>query len=171
MIFDRIKARKRELQERLGDWMEEDGKLVIPCMRMTKTAKLPTRGSREAAGLDLYADLMGPMSILPGETKNISSGIAVEIPEGYFGGVFCRSGLATKRGLRLPNCVGIIDSDYRGPIGVALHNDSYERRVVLPGERVAQLIILPYPEIRLVDVAALSTTERGEKGFGSTGRR
>lgn len=167
MIFDRIKARKRELQERL----EEDGKLVIPCMRMTKTAKLPTRGSREAAGLDLYADLMGPMSILPGETKNISSGIAVEIPEGYFGGVFCRSGLATKRGLRLPNCVGIIDSDYRGPIGVALHNDSYERRVVLPGERVAQLIILPYPEIKLVDVAALSTTERGEKGFGSTGRR
>lgn len=76
MIFDRIKARKRELQERL----EEDGKLVIPCIRM-KTAKLPTRGSREAAGLDLYADLMEPMSILPGETKNISSGIAVEIPE------------------------------------------------------------------------------------------
>ena len=166
MIFDRIKARKRELQERL----EEDGKLVIPCIRM-KTAKLPTRGSREAAGLDLYADLMEPMSILPGETKNISSGIAVEIPEGYFGGVFCRSGLATNRGLRLPNCVGIIDSDYRGPIGVALHNDSHERKVVLPGERVAQLIILPYPEIKFVEVAALSTTERGERGFGSTGRR
>lgn len=108
---------------------------------------------------------------MPGETVFISTGISVEIPDGYFGAVFARSGLACKAGLRPANCVGVIDSDYRGEIKVALHNDSEFVRVVRRDERVAQLVILPYEQVEFEEVYALNETTRGGGGFGSTGEQ
>ena len=99
----------------------------------------------------------------------IGTGIAVEIPEGYFGAIFARSGLATKRGLRPANCVGVVDADYRGELIVALHNDTDLVQEVAEGERVAQLAIIPYLPVNFVEVDDLSSTDRGEGGFGSTG--
>lgn len=99
----------------------------------------------------------------------IGTGIAVEIPEGYFGAIFARSGLATKRGLRPANCVGVVDADYRGELIVALHNDTDFAQEVAEGERIAQLAIIPHLSVRFVEVDDLSSTERGEGGFGSTG--
>ena len=106
---------------------------------------------------------------VPGTTMKIGTGIAAEIPEGYFGAVFARSGLATKKGLRPANCVGVIDSDYRGEIIVALHNDSKEPQTIQAYERIAQIVILPYLDVSFEIVDELSDTERGEGGFGSTG--
>lgn len=102
-------------------------------------------------------------------TVKIGTGIAVEIPNGYFGAVFARSGLATKEGLRPANAVGVCDSDYRGEYIVALHNDSDTPRTVTPGERIAQLVIMPYLQVDFEEVNELSDTVRGEGGFGSTG--
>ena len=130
-------------------------------------AKEPTYGSDEAAGADLYA--AESAVIEPGDVRMIDTGIAVEIPENHFGGIFPRSGLATKRGLRLANCVGVIDSDYRGSIKVALFNDSDRIQEIEVGERIAQIIIIPYIRTHYVEVKDLSTTIRGEGGFGSTG--
>ena len=110
------------------------------------------------------------MVILPHTTLKINTNIAVEIPDGYFGGIYARSGIATKRGLRPANCVGVIDSDYRGNIVVALHNDSDESQIVEPDERIAQLIVQPYLNVELKEVDSLSNTERGHGGFGSTGK-
>lgn len=131
----------------------------------------PTRGSDQAAGYDLCAYLGGfdECEIKPGTTMKIGTGIAAEIPEGYFGAVFARSGLATKKGLRPANCVGVIDSDYRGEIIVALHNDTGSPQTIQAYERVAQLVILPYLNVSFTEVNELSDTERGEGGFGSTG--
>ena len=109
------------------------------------------------------------MIITPHTTVKIGTGIAVEIPNGYFGAVFARSGLATKEGLRPANAVGVVDSDYRGECIVALHNDSDTPRTVTPGERVAQLVIMPYLKINFKEVDELSNTTRGKGGFGSTG--
>lgn len=132
---------------------------------------VPTRGSEQAAGYDLYAHLgrFEECEIKPGTTMKIGTGIAAEIPEGYFGAVFARSGLAAKKGLRPANCVGVIDSDYRGEIIVALHNDSKEPQTIQAYERIAQLVILPYLDVSFEIVNELSDTERGEGGFGSTG--
>lgn len=143
--------------------------MIINIKRLTKTAILPTRGSASAAGYDLYADIE-ETRIQPGETTKIPIGISVEIPEGYFGGIFARSGLSTKEGLRPANCVGVIDSDYRGPIMVALHNDSNEERVITPQEKIAQLVIMPYLSVTFNEVEELSETVRGAGGFGSTGK-
>jgi len=99
----------------------------------------------------------------------IGTGIAMEIPEGYFGAIFARSGLATKRGLRPANCVGVVDSDYRGEIIVALHNDTEFPQEVSEGERIAQIVIIPYLPVDFTEVDNLSSTVRGEGGFGSTG--
>ena len=101
----------------------------------------------------------------------VSTEIAIEIPFGNFGGIFARSGLASKQGLRPANCVGVIDSDYRGPVKVALHNDSNETREVEKGERIAQLVIIPYLPVSINVVDELSNTERGNGGFGSTGEK
>lgn len=136
---------------------------------LSNKAKLPTRGSAEAAGRDLYAaeDVIIP----PHNTAKISTDIAIEIPQGYWGGVFARSGLATKQGLRPANCVGVIDSDYRGPVIVALHNDTDETKEVMIGDRIAQLIILPVCDFggwEIVD--ELSDTDRGDGGFGHSGK-
>lgn len=140
---------------------------------MRKDATIPTRGSKSAAGYDLYAcnDGKGMVYIYPGETEKINTGLAVAIPDGYFGAIYARSGLASKKGLRPANCVGVIDSDYRGEIAVALHNDSNTFKTVEHGERIAQLVIQKYEEIDGFEVTdELDETERGEGGFGSTGK-
>lgn len=137
--------------------------------KLTPTAVTPTRGSNFAAGYDLYADSAEPIFIAPHSTEKISTGIAVELPRGTFGGVFARSGLATKQGLRPSNCVGVVDSDYRGDVIVALHNDTDTIRTISPYERIAQFIVIPYLTLELKEVEELTDTLRGEKGFGSTG--
>lgn len=136
---------------------------------LTNTATIPTRGSEYAAGYDLYADIPSELLIFENECTLIGTGISVEIPKGYFGALFARSGLATKQGLRPANCVGVIDSDYRGEVKVALFNDSTSSRTIKPQERIAQLVILPYANVELEVVDELTDTVRGEGGFGSTG--
>lgn len=132
-------------------------------------AKVPQRSTSSAAGFDLYSN--EDATILAGATHVIHTGIIMEIPDGYFGGIYARSGLATKEGLRPANCVGVIDSDYRGEICVALHNDSSSTKHVSAGERIAQLIIQSYaaPTFDVVKSVNINSTERGINGFGSTG--
>lgn len=133
-------------------------------------AKMPTNGSQYAAGYDLYAAIKEPVTIYPGTCEKIGTGLAMEIPIGYFGAIFARSGLATKQGLRPANCVGVVDSDYRGEVIVALHNDSNEARQVQPDERIAQLVLIPYGVVEKFEVVDdLEDTDRGAGGFGSTG--
>ncbi|MBE5915468.1 MAG: dUTP diphosphatase [Pseudobutyrivibrio ruminis] len=142
----------------------------INILRMTDSAKLPERGSASAAGYDLFADVSQDVTIAPHETKMIGTGLAMEIPEGYFGGIFARSGLSAKEGLRPANCVGVVDSDYRGEIKVALHNDGEVPRVVTSAQKIAQLVVVPFLSIGFTEVSELSDTVRGEGGFGSTGK-
>lgn len=142
----------------------------VKVKKLTETSKLPTRGSVFSAGFDLYADNNVDITIHPHETRKIGTGLALEIPDGYYGAIFARSGLATKEGLRPANCVGICDSDYRGEYIVAVHNDSNEDRIIEPKERIAQLIVMQYPHITFEEVDELSDTSRGEGGFGSTGK-
>ena len=132
-------------------------------------AKLPAYGSPDAAGADLYALTAGPVTIAPGQTVLIHTGLALAIPQGYVGLVCARSGLATKEGLAPANKVGVIDADYRGELMVALHNHSGEDRVVEDGQRVAQLVVVPYLTARFTPAEELDDTARGEGGFGSTG--
>lgn len=133
-------------------------------------AKLPTYGSEEAAGADLYACLDGETVIEPGKTAFIPTGIAMEVPKGCAGLIYARSGMACKRGLAPANKVGVVDSDYRGEIVVALHNHSNEAQTVSPGERVAQMVITPVLTPAYMMVEDLTETDRGNGGFGSTGR-
>ena len=139
--------------------------------RLLEDAIVPTRGSDYAAGYDLYACLSSSsISIQPHTTLMVDTGWAMEIPEFTFGAIFARSGLAAKQGLRPANCVGVIDSDYRGPVKVALHNDSNEPQMINNGDRIAQLIIIPFYSIDFEEVEDLNDTSRGEGGFGSTGQ-
>lgn len=142
----------------------------VKIKKLNDNAKIPTRGSEYAAGYDLYACANEPVVIYPHETVKIGTGIAIEIPDGFFGAIFPRSGLATKRGLRLSNCVGVCDSDYRGEYIVALHNDTDIPQAIEPNERMAQLVVMPYLPVKFTEVNELSDTERGSGGFGSTGR-
>ncbi|MCR5546300.1 MAG: dUTP diphosphatase [Lachnospiraceae bacterium] len=139
--------------------------------KLTETAKVPERGSAYAAGYDLFADLSEAVEILPHETCLIGTGIATAIPEGYFGGVFARSGLSMKEGLRPANCVGVVDSDYRGEIKVSLHNDSETTRRVEPLQKIAQLVVMPFLSVEFKETEELDETERGAGGFGSTGKK
>lgn len=142
----------------------------IDFVKLNNKAKVPMRGSKEAAGYDLYANVFEEfIEIPPHETVKIGTGLAMEIPYGYFGAIFARSGLAVKEGLRPGNCVGVIDPDYRGEIKVALHNDTNTSRFITPNERIAQLVILPFLEAEFVELNELNVTERGSGGFGSTG--
>lgn len=145
---------------------------VLKIKRISDNAVIPTRGSKDAAGYDLYcvASPISTIQILPGDTVKIHTGIQMEIPDGYVGLLFARSGIAIKKGLRPANAVGVIDSDYRGEIIVALHNDSNTTQCVNLGDRVAQLVLVKYfaPSIEEV-VEDLSETERGEGSFGHTG--
>ena len=145
--------------------------MEIRIKKLSPTAQLPARGSAAAAGYDLYADLPEEQIIAPHETKMIPTGLSMEIPEGYFGAIFARSGLAAKESLRPANCVGVIDSDYRGPCMIALHNDGDIPRTVTPQERVAQLVIIPFLAVEFRESEELAGTERGAGGFGSTGKR
>lgn len=144
--------------------------MKIRVKKLTETAKMPTRGSASAAGYDLYADVETPVEIEPHATVMVGTGLSMEIPEGYFGAIFARSGLAAKESLRPANCVGVIDADYRGPFMIAVHNDGETARLVTPGERIAQLVILPFLPAEFEEVEQLGETERGEGGFGSTGK-
>ena len=141
----------------------------VAVKRLNDLAKIPTFGSEHAAGADLYAATSYDIAIQPGQTVKIGTGLAMEIPEMKFGAIFARSGLATKQGLRPINCVGVVDSDYRGEIIVALHNDSEEEQIIPAGSRIAQLIIIDFNKIYFNEVNELSDTKRGEDGFGSTG--
>ena len=140
--------------------------------RLNSEAILPTRGSEYAAGWDLYAMIPdGEISIEPHATVKIGTGLSFELPNTVFGAIFARSGLATKQGLRPANCVGVCDSDYRGEYIIALHNDSNETQIVKSGDRIAQLVIMPYVHISEFQmVNELTETSRGEGGFGSTGK-
>ncbi len=142
----------------------------VQVKKLSDRAILPTHGSPFAAGYDLYACLDEDASIPPHATVKIGTGLSFALPEGTFGAVFARSGLAAKEGLRPANCVGVCDSDYRGEYIVALHNDGDAPRVVRHGERIAQLVLLPFLPMEFEEVAELSETERGAGGFGSTGK-
>lgn len=144
--------------------------MKIALRKMTESAQIPVRGSLQAAGYDLFADLSEAVTILPQETKMVGTGIACAIPEGYFGGIYARSGLSAKEGLRPANCTGVVDSDYRGEIKVALHNDSKESRTILPGQKIAQMVVQAFLPIEFEAVEDLDATERGGGGFGSTGK-
>ena len=144
--------------------------MKIQIKKLKENAIIPTRGSDRAAGYDLYACLENEITIGAGETVKIGTGLSIAVPEGYFGAIFARSGLAAKAGLRPANCVGVADSDYRGEYIVALHNDSAISRVVTPGERIAQLVVMPYLSVEFEEVDSLDETERGAGGFGSTGK-
>lgn len=133
-------------------------------------AKLPAYGSAEAAGADLYACLESPVTVAPGQTVFVPTGIALEVPKNCAGLVYARSGLACKRGLAPANKVGVIDSDYRGEILVALHNHGAEPQTIGNGERVAQLVITPVLQPDYEVAEALTDTQRNQGGFGSTGR-
>lgn len=134
-------------------------------------AKMPSYGSADAAGADLYAVTDGPVTIAPDQTVLIHTGLALAIPQGFVGLVYARSGLATKQGLAPANKVGVIDADYRGELMVALHNHSGEMRTVEHGDRIAQLVIAPYLTAQFTQQEELDDTVRGEGGFGSTGSK
>lgn len=145
-------------------------KNTVRVKKMSPGAMLPTYGSADAAGADLYACLEQPITILPGETAWIPTGIALEVPEGCAGLVIARSSLGAKRGLAPANKVGVIDSDYRGEIRVVLLNHGKQAQTVENGERVAQFLITPVVTPAYVEADELSDTERGVGGFGSTGK-
>ena len=133
-------------------------------------AQLPTYGTAFSAGADLYACLEEPVTIAPGETKKIPTGLAMEIPVGFAGLIYARSGLGTKQGLAPANKVGVVDSDYRGEFMVFLHNHSAEKRTVSHGDRVAQLVVTPVFTPGFEETDELTDTARGAGGFGSTGK-
>ena len=145
--------------------------IFVNIKRLKEKAVIPTRGSQYAAGYDLYACLEEEkIEIAPHTTVKIGTGLSIAVPNGYFGAIFARSGLAAKSGLRPANCVGVADADYRGEYIVALHNDSDETRTVCDGDRIAQLVIMPFLEVDFVETEALDETIRGDGGFGSTGK-
>lgn len=149
----------------------------IKIKRLTDTAILPTYGSDKAAGIDLYADLCengirtspNHVIIKPHTTVKIGTGWSIQPPKGYCGLIFARSGLSTKQGLRPANCVGVCDEDYRGEYIVALHNDTNKEQIVHHGDRIAQLVFIPYEQANLTEVDELDKTDRGANGFGSSG--
>ena len=144
--------------------------MEIYMKRLTNTSKIPTRATSCSAGYDLYADIFEPKLIPPHTTVKFGTGVAITPPEGTAGFIFARSGAATKRGLAPANKVGVADSDYTGEYIVALHNHSDYEQIVEPGERIAQLVFIPVVVGEMVEVDELSKTNRGEGGFGSTGK-
>lgn len=158
--------------------------LNVKIKRLSVDACIPTYGSNKAAGLDLYANIDREYACIPDDmrlfpkaidiaphtTVKVGTGWAIQPPEGYCGLIFARSGLATKQGLRPANCVGICDEDYTGEYIVALHNDTDETQIIYHGERIAQLVFMPYEQVAFTEVDELDSTERGDGGFGSSGR-
>lgn len=144
---------------------------VVAVKKLDENAVLPTYGSEFSAGADLYALCEEELVFAPNETKLVRTGLAMEIPEGYAGLIYARSGLASKRGLAPANKVGVVDADYRGEVMVALHNHSGIEQRVAPKERIAQLVIAPFLKAEFSEAEELSDTVRGAGGFGSTGRK
>ena len=145
--------------------------MEIKIKRLNENAKIPTRGSKESAGMDLYACIDSPIAISPHQTIKIGTGLSLELPNGYFGAIVARSGLSTKKGLAPANKLGVCDSDYRGEYIVALHNDTDEIMTIQPQEKIAQMILLPFLFMEFEEVVELSDTKRGDGGFGSTGEK
>ena len=145
--------------------------MEIKIKKLKENAVIPARASACAAGYDLYACMDEESVIIePQSCSKIGTGLSIAVPDGYFGAIFARSGLATKQGLRPANCVGVADSDYRGEYIVALYNDSNEQRIINNGERIAQLVIMPFLEAEFLECDELEATVRGGGGFGSTGK-
>ena len=146
--------------------------MKIDIKKLYEDSIIPTRGTEESAGYDLYAHIdVETKELAPGETFMVGTGIAIEIPKGYYAAIFARSGIAAKRNLRPANCVGVIDSDYRGEIKVPIFNDSNTNQVLENKERVAQMVIMPYLSITFNEVENLSESNRDHAGFGSTGTK
>lgn len=143
---------------------------TIRVKKLHENAILPTYGSEEAAGADLYACLEADVTVAPGETAWIPTGLSMEIPKGCAGLIYARSGLACKKGLAPANKVGVIDSDYRGPVTVVLYNHGSQPQIISHGERIAQMVITPVLTPAYEAVDDLSDTGRGQGGFGSTGK-
>ncbi len=143
----------------------------IKIKKLDERATIPTRGSEYSAGSDLYAVLDEDLTISPAATVLVHTGLALEIPEGYAGLIYARSGLASKRGLAPANKVGVVDADYRGEVMVALHNHSSEPQTISHGERIAQLVVTPFLKVDFEEADELSDTVRGAGGFGSTGAK
>ena len=143
--------------------------MTLKIKKLKESAIEPKLGSAEAAGIDLYSASKEDIWIAPNETEMIGTGLAIELPEGTFGGIFARSGLASKQGLRPANCVGVIDSDYRGEIMVPLINHGEESFTVHDGDRIAQMVIAAYEKVKWNDEGNLTASERNEGGFGHTG--
>lgn len=144
--------------------------MEVKIKKLRENAIVPTKGSNKSAGYDLYACCDDTIFIEPYKTEKIATGLAIQPPAGYFGAIFARSGIATKNGLRPANCVGVCDEDYTGEYIVALHNDSSSIQSIHSGDRIAQLIFLPYSDVIFHEVRELDDTERGNDGFGSTGK-
>ena len=143
---------------------------AVRVKKLNENALLPTYGSAEAAGADLYACLAEPIKIEPGKSVFVPTGLAMEIPKGCAGLIYARSGLACKRGLAPANKVGVVDSDYRGEFMIVLHNHGDQVQTIQHGERIAQLVITPVFTPGFVEAEELDITSRGEGGFGSTGK-
>lgn len=145
--------------------------MKVQFIKVNKEAMVPQCSTKFSAGRDIAACIptLERVIIHPGETVKIPSGLAIKIPDGYFGGVFARSGLSTKQGLRPATAVSVIDSDYVGELFIPIHNDSNEIRVIEHGQRIAQLVIQPYLNVEFEEVDKLEETERGDGGFGSSG--
>lgn len=144
--------------------------MEIKVKKLNDKATLPTRGSEYAAGYDLYAAIENNITVPAHSTEKIGTGLSFELPDETFAAIFARSGLATKQGLRPANCVGVCDSDYRGEYIVAIHNDTDEDKIIEPGERIAQMILMPYIPMTFIETDELSESGRGQDGFGSTGK-
>jgi len=145
--------------------------VTVKIVKLQQNAHIPTYGSADAAGADLYACIDEAVTIQPSQTVLIPTGLSMEIEQGFAGFIYARSGLATKRGLAPANKVGVIDSDYRGQVMVSLHNHTEQPQTVEPGERVAQMVFAPVYQAQFCEVDALQETERGTGGFGSTGTK
>lgn len=143
----------------------------VKIKKLNPDAKIPAYGSSYAAGADLFACIQEDIAIAPQETVMIPTGFAMELPVGYAGFIYARSGLASKRGLAPANKVGVVDCDYRGEVKVALHNHGNVEQTISCGERIAQLVIAPYITAEFEEAEELSSTDRGEGGFGSTGTK
>lgn len=145
--------------------------MKVAIKKLDPSAKLPVYGSPYAAGADLCACVEGEVTVPPHATVMIPTGLAMELPVGYAGFIYARSGLASKKGLAPANKVGVVDCDYRGEVKVALHNHGDAAQTVSPGERIAQMVIAPYVAAQFCEAEELSATVRGEGGFGSTGTK
>ena len=143
----------------------------VKIKKLDERAVIPTYGTEYSAGADLYAVCDGEVTINPQETVLIHTGLSIEIPEGYAGLIYARSGLATKKGLAPANKVGVVDADYRGEVMVALHNHGNTVQMVVSGERIAQIVVTPFLKVDFTLSDELTDTERGSGGFGSTGNK